>query len=168
MSEAPVDEVVDQPELLRRLAAERARFLALVAQLTPKQRQATNLIDDWSIKDVIAHFIFHEQFALQELQHALRGESYFPKYDTGDAGNAEAVAAQRQASLEEVLAAWAASYAQVVQTVESLTAQDFDPAGPVVQMLGDSIDGALGNNTYGHYAEHLTALQAQLAAGSSR
>ena len=42
--------------------------------------------------------------------------------------------------------------------------QEYDPNGPLCAIHGDTIDGALGNNTYGHYAEHLPEVQAWLRA----
>ena len=62
-------EYVDKAELLRRVATERAHFLALLERLTPAQIEQPGAVGEWSIKEVIAHFIPHEQFALTELAH---------------------------------------------------------------------------------------------------
>lgn len=45
---------------------------------------------------------------------------------------------------------------QVVAAVAALAEADFDPAGPLAAALDDTIDGALANNTYAHWAEHLS------------
>ena len=151
---------VDKRELLDRLDREYRRFRLAIAPLTPRQLQTPGVVGDWSIKDVIAHFITHEQFALEELRCACHGEQF--QGDTGDSDtmNERAVAAQRQMALDDVLRAWDHSYSQVVAAVTSLSDADFDPAGPTARALDDTIDGALGNNTYGHYAEHLPAIEA--------
>jgi uncharacterized protein (TIGR03083 family) len=155
-----MDQFVDRAELLRRLDREYRRFHSAIAPLTPAQLQAHGVVGAWSIKDVIAHFIVHEQFALHELQHALRGERYRPQEPETATINARAVAERRSQSLDDVLQAWDESYHQVVAAVRSLTDAAFDPTGPVVQLLEDTIDGALGNNTYDHYAEHLPTIEA--------
>lgn len=155
-----MDEFVDRAELLRRLDHEYRRFHTAIARLTPAQLQTPGVVGAWSIKDVIAHFIVHEQFALHELEHALRGERYRPEEPETVIMNDRAVAGRRSQSLDDVLQAWNESYHQVVAAVRSLTDAAFDATGPIVQLLEDTIDGALGNNTYGHYAEHLPAIEA--------
>ena len=155
-----MDEFVDRAELLRRLDREYRRFHSAIAHLTPAQLQTPGVVGAWSIKDVIAHFIAHEQFALHELQHALRGQRYRPEEPEAATINDRAVAERRSQSLDDVLQAWDESHRQVVAAVCSLTDAAFDSTGPVVQLLEDSIDGALGNNTYDHYAEHLPAIEA--------
>lgn len=153
---------VPKAELLRRLQREHARFEAMLARLTGEQMIEPNVVGNWSIKDVIAHFIAHEQFALEELQCALRGERPEVAHYAGDAFNARVVMASRFKSVDDVKSTWDRSYRQVVAAVTALSDADFDPASPVVQALGDSIDGALGNNSYDHYAEHQAEIEAWL------
>jgi uncharacterized protein (TIGR03083 family) len=158
---------VDQAELLRRLDQEYRRFHAIIAPLTPDQLRIPGVVGAWAIIDVIAHFIAHEQFALRELAHARQGEVYDPAENDTDAVNEQAVAEQRHQSVDEVLQAWDASYRQVLAAVRALSDADFDPAGPVAQVLDDSIDGALGNNTYDHYVEHMPAIESWIGQHAS-
>jgi trans-aconitate methyltransferase len=116
----------------------------------------------WSVKDVIAHFIAHEQRALDELDHALRGEPYHFDFGCNDTFNEGAVLACRKLSYEDVVAAWENSVAGVMAVVKQLTDADFDPAGVVVQRLEDSIDGAMANNTYEHWQDHGAQIEAWL------
>lgn len=162
-----MEQFVDQAELLRRLDREYQRFHRVIAQLPPEQLELPGVVGTWSIKEVIAHFIAHEQFALRELQQALRGETYHPDEDDSGPVNERAVAMCRDQSVADVLRAWETSYHQVVAAVQMLSAAAFEPAGPVVQALGDSIDGALGNNTYDHYAEHVPAIEAWMQQRTS-
>jgi uncharacterized protein (TIGR03083 family) len=155
-----MESFVDRKELLSRLDFEYRRFRSNIAHLTPEQLQRPGAVGSWSIRDLIAHFIAHEQFALRELQHALRGERYQPDENETDVINARAVIERQGQSLDEVLRAWDESYRQIVAAVEALPDEAFDPSGSVVQLLEDTIDGALGNNTYQHYAEHLPSVMA--------
>ena len=156
-------EQVDKVELLRRLDAEHGRLQAVIASLTAEEMQQAGVVGDWSLKDLIGHLIPHQQFALQELEHALRGEPFAVASNSADTTNERAVIEGRQQSLTQVLAAWNQSYGEVISAVESLPDAAFDPAGPVVRALGDTIDGALANNTYAHYAEHLPEIEAWIA-----
>jgi hypothetical protein len=155
---------VDKQQLLRRLDARRAEFLTQLARIPPDAPTVPNKIGAWSVRDLLAHLIAHEQRVLAELGAARRGKRPPPLRESNDAFNAEAVAARQNQSLTEVRAAWDASFAQVLAAVQALSDADFEPFGPVCELLEDTIDGALGNNTYGHYAEHLPAL-AELVPG---
>lgn len=151
---------VTKAELLRRLAAGYAAVGAVLAGLGDADLARPGVAGGWSAQDLLAHFIAHEQRALEELRHARRGARLAIDHGANDAFNDGAVLAWRGATPAQVRAAWAASFGQVVAAVEGLAEADFDPAGPVAAALDDTIDGALANNTYGHYAEHLPQLLA--------
>jgi uncharacterized protein (TIGR03083 family) len=152
-------EFVDKAELLRRIQREQEAFLQVLEDVPDDALTTPNTIGQWSVKDLVAHFIAHEQRALRELQTAARGEKFNIPLDDNDAFNALAVESLQTHSLQDVLAAWVASTAQLQTAVEALSDDDFDPASPTCEALEDSIDGALGNNTYEHYAEHLPEVE---------
>lgn len=157
---------VGRAELLARLDQSYQCVMTLISPLSATQLETPGVVGDWSIKDLLAHFIAHEQFALAELAHAQRGEAYDPGPGGSDAINARAVAEQGGASAASVLRDWQASYQRVVSAVCALSDAEFDPEGPLAQTLGDTIDGALANNSYEHYAEHLPAIEAWLRSPS--
>jgi hypothetical protein len=149
-----VDHHATRTALLDRLERERVALAAELDKLTPRQLIKPVVVGTWSIKDLLAHIIAHEQRALQEVQCALRGEQLTIDHDANDTFNDQAVTSSEVRTVEEVLSAWEASAREVRDTVVVLPDAAFEPSGPVVAVLGDSIDGALGNNTYLHYAEH--------------
>ena len=153
---------VDKAELLRRLHDGYARFNLLLERLTPEQKIAPNVVGVWSVKELLAHFIAHEQRALDELHHALRGEAYHFDFDCNDTFNEGAVLAYRAQSFADVYAAWSRSVEVVIAEVSRLNDTDFDPSERVVQSLDDTIDGALANNTYEHWEEHGAQVEAWL------
>lgn len=145
---------VNQAELLERLAREHERLEAVLAQFTPEACMTQKVAGGWTIRDILAHLIAHEQRALQELQSAQRGERFVIDHSAIDRFNAEAVQAYRGKSYEDVHTLWNASHHAVLAAVHSLPAADFAPTSLTVTTLDDTIDGALGNNTYEHAAEH--------------
>jgi len=155
-------EFVDKPELLRRLQNGFQQFNALLERLTPEQKLEPNVVGVWSVKDLLAHFIAHEQRALDEIHHALRDEPYHFAHECNDTFNEGAVLAYRAQPYADVYAAWSRSVERVLAEVAQLADADFDPAGRVVQALDDTIDGALANNTYEHWAEHGAQVEAWL------
>lgn len=155
--------LVNRDEMIRRLHREKAAFEALLSGMTGDQLATLPLVGYWTMKDVLAHSIAHEQLALDELHHALRGEPLAIRPSRIDRFNAEAVESRRDQSLAEVHAAWDASFAAVVAAVTKLTDDDVDPDGPVAAALEDTVNGVLANNTYGHYAEHMVDIEAARA-----
>ena len=150
--------VVGKTELLRRLRQGKAAMDGALAALSPEMMVTQRQLGDWSVKDLIAHFTAHEQRALGELRSALRGGPLPP--DPGEDFNRRTVEASRWHALEDVRADWERSFREVITAVELLSDADFDPSGGVVYVLGDTIDGALANHSYAHYAEHLDAVLA--------
>jgi hypothetical protein len=152
-------EYVSKQELQQRLFREQARFLAVLTAMTPADAHAPYAVGAWSIQDVLAHIVAHEQQALMELHAALQGESLAIQHDRINVFNAGAVYAWRPLPWSSALAAWEHSFREVVEAVSTLTEEDFLPSSVVSRALEDSIDGALANNTYGHYAEHLPEIR---------
>jgi hypothetical protein len=152
-------EYVSKQELQQRLFREQARFLAVLTAVTPADAHAPYTVGAWSIQDVLAHIVAHEQQALTELRAALQGESLAIQHDRINVFNAGAVYAWRPLPWSSALAAWEHSFREVVEAVSTLTEEDFLPSSDVSRVLEDSIDGALANNTYRHYAEHLPGIR---------
>ncbi|OZB94197.1 DinB family protein [Paenibacillus sp. XY044] len=154
-----MDDFVGKDELLRRLHHGYKEFNEGIKRLSPEQMETPGVNGKWSIKEVIAHFIAHEQFALTEIRYALAGKSYEPEETDINIFNEQAVTVRRNQSLEQIIQAWDASFRQVVTVIEELPESTFEPFGEFTRVLGDTVDGALGNNTYQHYAEHLSTIK---------
>jgi hypothetical protein len=156
-------ERVEKTELLHRLKAGRDRLAAVLDAVPPVVFLRPNTIGQWSVRDLLAHLVAHEQRALTEIASALRGEGLAIDHQNTAEFNAGAVFAWAPLEREDALAAWERSYRQVVEVVEALRESDFAPGSTLEQVLRDTIDGALANNTYAHYAEHLPKLEALVA-----
>lgn len=149
-------------EMLERLDASKAAFDAAMAGKTDKVLSTIPVAGNWTVKDILAHFIAHEQLALNELRAARRGERFDFKWASMDEFNAEAVDSRRAASLSGLRLTWNASCEEVADTIKALTDEDLDPDGPLVTALGTTIDGALAKNTWDHYAEHVPDIERAL------
>lgn len=161
---------IDQPdfvgkeELIRRIESAQADFLEVLADVPEHLAETPNAIGEWSLKDLLAHLIAHEQRALAELKAARKGDKPTLPLDDNDAFNAHAVESLLTRTFATVQADWLQSTAQVISAVKSMSDDEFDPSSSVCECLDDSVDGALANNTYSHYAEHLPELEAWLRA----
>ncbi len=149
-----MESTLTKSQLLERLQAEHAQLEGTLAALDPKQMVEPNVVGEWSVKDVLAHLVLHEQLALQELIHAQRGEELYLEPNSEDRANALAVSASRDIPVEQVMASWEQSYQEVLHALQKLPEADYAPTSPLAHQLGDTVGGTFANNTYEHYAEH--------------
>jgi hypothetical protein len=150
---------VEKREILLRLKTRRDAFVSVLAVISESLFLRPETIDRRSVRDLLAHLVAHEQRALAELAAARRGQRLAIDHRCTDEFNAGAGFAWAPFGRHEALAAWDESYRAVVAAVEELTEIDFTPGCALEQTLGDTVDGALANNTYAHYAEHLPELE---------
>lgn len=155
---------IGRDELLFRIDRAFEQFDALLLRALHYDVEAPGVVGIWSVKDVVAHLIAHEQRALEELVEAKQGRRLAINHAEMDSFNTGAVAVCRQMPFTLVREQWHRSYRSVVGVVRTLTDADFDPDGEVVRLLDDSIDGALANNTYEHYDLHGAQIAAWIAA----
>jgi hypothetical protein len=164
-----MEEHLSKAELLDRLQTEHARLTQVISQLTEAQLTQPGIIGTWSVKDMLPHIMHWEQFALGDLEPAMRGERPAPASgapddeESDDAVNARVVAQYRDVPLSDVQAAFERSFQRVVAVVEALDETDFTAESPIARMLGESVVDCLGNNTYEHYAEHSAMIRDWLA-----
>ena len=156
-------EHIGKSELLSRLRTSRDTVASLLVAIPPAAFLQADAIDRWSVRDLLAHFVAHEQRALAEIAAARRGERLVSDPTAINEFNAGAAFAWASLQPAEARRAWDRSYSRVVDTIEELREADFAPGSALEQALGDTVNGALANNTYTHYAEHLPALAAFVA-----
>lgn len=150
---------VGKTELIARLEDAFGQLNDVIGRL-----EGTVRIGAWSPSDVLAHLIAHEQRALVEVAAALRGDTFPIDLDANDAFNQGAVFSSRAYPFETIHRAWLESYASVLEFVRALPDEVLQSPNAVTDVLGDTIDGALANNTYAHYLEHLSRLRTILEA----
>ena len=155
-SEAPR---VGKKEVLLRLKA-RDAIVSVLAVIPEPLFLRAETIGSWSVRELLAHLVAHEQRALAEIAAARRGQRLAIDHSCTNEFNAGAGFAWAPLGRDEALAAWDGSYRAVVAAVEELTEIDFTRGSALEHALGDTVDGALANNTYAHYAEHLPELEA--------
>ena len=109
---------------------------------------------DWGVKDILAHIAgWHTQMTAA-MERMARGEKPTPEgvdYSDSDAWNARFAAAMRPQSADTVLAVLRQSYANFVRAARAIPDDRFGE--------GKTINRILEGNGYGHYEEHLPALQ---------
>ena len=140
--------------LLDRLEAAWAALRESYAGVPESKLVEPGVVDDWSVKDVLAHVTTWEQEALRHLPLIIAGGRP-PRYAAQggiDAFNARAAEAGRQMSLAEVLRRRDETHARLLEFIRSQPAGTF--AGQTRARRRLRLD------TYGHYPEHTAAIRA--------
>jgi hypothetical protein len=159
--------------ILDRLHDEYEALASVLDKLTVEQMIEPDVVGEWSVKDLIAHLVYWNRLPVQEIEAALNGvdpSTLLDRVDDDttegsrvDAINAKVVEESYNDSVGDVMANFAHSYQLLLQTVMNLPEIAFDSGSEIEQLLGDTIDNTLNNNTYEHWAEHRVQLEAWIA-----
>jgi uncharacterized protein (TIGR03083 family) len=144
--------------LLNRLDAAWAALSDSYAGLSDAQLAQPGVVEDWSVKDILAHVTTWEQEALEQLPVVIAGGTP-PRYAAQggiDAFNARATEDGRRRSLAEVLRRRDQTHARLVELIRSQPAGTFGGRTRARRRL--RLD------TYGHYPEHTAAIRAWRSA----
>ncbi len=147
--------------LLAEIAARRAELDALLAGLSDEQMARPDVMDGWSIKDILAHMTWWHQRMCTLWRH--EAESLFQPGDSDeqqreriDRLNAQVYAENKDRALLDVIGAFERSYLDALGVAQSVTEAD---------LSDDNRLGLIGGNMNGHYEEHIPAIRAWREAG---
>jgi DinB superfamily len=148
-----------QPEthaqrLLERLDAAWTALTDSYAGVSDSLLMEAGVVDDWSVKDVVAHVTAWEEEALKHLPLIIAGgiPARYAAQGGIDAFNARKTQEGRRRSLAEILRRRDQTHARLVEFVRSQPDGTF--GGPTRARRRLRLD------TYGHYPEHTAAIRA--------
>jgi len=155
----------DKADLMGRIQREWSALTQAIAQLSTEQMQVPGA-GGWSVKDNLAHLTAWEQFMLL---HYLQGRPRHEAMQVGKATmervdengiNAILYERNRNRSVSDVLDEFHRSHEQVLAALEHMTYADLmKPRYPDDPEARPLIGWVIGN-TYEHYEEHRTTIQA--------
>jgi uncharacterized damage-inducible protein DinB len=151
-------------QLLGNLRSGRAAWDALISRIPPERMTQPGVEGAWSVKDIIAHIAWHEREMIGVLQaRALVGSPWWEL--STDARNAAIYAEIRDGALADVIAEENQVFTALLARLETLTNADVADPSRYREMPADWVPGDLfAQNTYEHYAQHIPAIRAWLAA----
>ena len=144
---------MDKDAVIKRVEDGFAQLLAAVDGLD-EHAMSKVFYGDWAAKDILAHIAGWHHTMTGALERMGRGERPTPEgvdYSDADAWNAKFVAAMRPQTAATVVADLRQSYANYIRAARALPADRFGE--------GKTANRILEASGYGHYAEHLPALQ---------
>jgi hypothetical protein len=150
------DEIIHlkRQTILGYLNREYTALRSYLDRLTEEDAYRSGVVGYWSTHNVVAHLIYWNRYPVDELKAAQRGEEFVFPFDDTDDANEAAVDAAETTPWPALLAEFEQTYQIVRQTLEALPDVDFTQDSALTDILGDSIAGSFGNNTWEHYELH--------------
>ena len=148
-----MDPMLNRVELLRELDRSYSRFIAEIEKLRDDQLVVVGVTRQWSVRDLLAHMLFWQD----RVERRASGKPV--EWDPGQGEskdayiarlNAKAVADRAHMSGRQILEAFKASYARILQLARTITDEQLADKDLMESFLGD---------TYGHYDEHFGNMQ---------
>ena len=146
---------MNRQQLLKQLDQGWAAFKESYAGLPEAQLMEPGVIEDWSVKDILAHVTVWEEEALTYLPLISQGgrpPRYSVKYGGIDAFNAQMTAQKRTLSLADVLRQLDDTHHRLIAYIQSVPEEQFTRETPFRRRL--RLD------TYSHYPIHTNMIRA--------
>jgi len=145
-------------DLIARTKKDRADFASLWNGLTEAQMtQVPGPQDDWSVKDLILHIIWWENYMVERIGKIVAGTDEAKKLDL-DEINAEILENNKDRPLPEVLTDFENNLAGVESLILGLTDEQINDAD-AVDYGGRQLLKFLISDTFGHYGTHRPDLE---------
>jgi len=150
-------------QLLSEIRARHKRLEEKIAGMPREVFLVPRTVGAWSVKDTIVHITAWEKTLLYRYHTGLAGKPVFmPDWSirgTLGAINRKIFEDNLSRSLDDVLADFAATYRQILATVESIPEADIFAPGKYAWTGEKKLLDYIWGNTAGHYAEHLAAIK---------
>lgn len=155
-------------EILERVERAVQRVVHSLAALSPEQMQAPLLGGDRSVKDLLAHIAWWDEWLVYTLPpdpDMVGAPVTLPLVDQipasgqwADAMNAKVLAYNKTRELADVQAEFAAARNRLLHRVAQLTNDDLAESSDMAAKIGQSV-GPLVHGIYEHYEEHAHELE---------
>jgi uncharacterized protein (TIGR03083 family) len=145
---------MDRQQLLKKVDKAWAELKESYAGLSDAQLAEPGVVEDWSVRDILAHVTIWEEEALKYLPLIMEGGKpprYSVQYGGIDAFNALMTEQKRGLSLSEVLRQLDETHRQLVDYLQGVPEEQFTRETPFRHRL--RLD------TYSHYPIHTKAIR---------
>lgn len=147
-----------QKDLLTRIRSDRQSFSILWQNLTDEQMtQYPGSQEDWSVKDLIAHVVWWEDFMMKRINDELSGGDG-KRTQSIDDYNVQIFEENKDRALSDILAEFESNFPIVEVFVSQFTDEQINDA-TVINISGEALLHYLIGDTFGHYDMHRDDLQ---------
>jgi hypothetical protein len=170
--EAGMDKTMTKDELLATMRAERARWEALLAEVGEGRMEEEGATGHWTVKDVVAHVMWFEQWVVDRLEERAQGKPYVESeldamyfHDR----NAVIYDLHHGRPLADVLADGRRIFEKLYRWAERLTEEELQNPGLMPDFPADWPGWkTFENMSYQHIERHMVPVRAWLAGESQQ
>jgi hypothetical protein len=145
-------------DLLARVKKDRTEFASLWAGLTEAQvLQRPGPQDDWSVKDLIAHITYWENYMIERIGKIIAGTDSPGNRELDDI-NAQLFEDNKDRTLDDITSDFDANLQRLESFITGLTDEQINDAG-AVDYGGKQLLKFLISDTFGHYGMHQPDLE---------
>jgi hypothetical protein len=149
-----------QQDLLKRIHIDREMLAKLWEGLTEEQVvQRPSPQEDWSVKDLIAHISWWENFIISRVRELINGKKSEP-VEYHDLINARTYQCYKDSSFAEILAAFDANWLRLEALINTLTDKQINTPAYYQTYDGVALLPILAAGTFNHYPSHMSDLHA--------
>jgi hypothetical protein len=154
-----MQEQMNKTKLIGNIQQERQRLERTLVDINADLMVTPGVIEDWTVKDILAHITVWEQRMVSWLGDTLRGQipQMLPPgmtWDDLDVWNEQTYQKHRHHPLGEVLADFAMSYPQALKAVQDVPEEDLIDPDRFEWREGQPLWVMVAANTFWHYKEH--------------
>ena len=158
-------------DLINIINTEWTSLVKLINEFTDSQKIVPGIVDDWSIKDLMAHITAWEKLAMDRINTTITGSPLKYPVISGeqfvDEFNRQVYETNRNVPLDEVQSDFLNTHERFMDQIISLDNQllsdklPFDWAGNLTVQL------VISSNTHWHYVEHVESIEKWLEENES-
>jgi hypothetical protein len=158
-------------DVLAQMHASFDELTAVVAAIPPDRLTEVGVTEEWSARDLLAHFAGYERYVAAAIFGDLTGvpptnQDFYGRdvapteaeESTDDTTNAWVVDHARTLPVEDVLAEFRWAHNRLVEAVEACEEADFTDPNRFPSMKGKTLLAVLPDQCWGHHREHLPQL----------
>jgi hypothetical protein len=154
-----MEEQMNKEKLIEDIQIERLHLEKTLGKIVAQQMLTPGVMDDWTVKDVLAHITVWEQRMVRWLEQTVREEvpEMLPPgmtWEDLDQWNEQTYQKHHLRDLDEVLADFELTYRQALSAVQGISEEDLIDPGRFPWREGRPLWIMVAANTSWHYKEH--------------
>ena len=154
-----MEEQMSKEKLIEEIQIEHLHLERTLDKISRQQMVTPGVMDDWTVKDLLAHITVWELRMIRWLEQTVRDEvpEMLPPgmtWDDLDQWNEQTYQKHRHRDLDEVLADFKLSYSQALNVVQDISEDDLIDPNRYAWRDGRPLWEMVAANTSWHYKEH--------------
>lgn len=158
-----MEEKMNKEKLIEEIRVERQRLEKALEKISAQLMVTPGVMDDWTVKDLLAHITVWEKRMVRWLEQTVRDEvpEMLPPgmtWDDIDQWNEQTYQKHLNRDLDEVLAEFELSYPQALNAVQGISEEELIDPDRYAWRDGHPLCEMVAANTSWHYKEHEVAI----------